>query len=141
MIDIIIYVIMSIMQKGNNHKIESISKQKLSALKRDDTNRIKALPRGEKHWNYSEKPTVLTLHKRIHRKYGKASSYVCKCGIAAKDWAFIGRGEYTDNRDDYTPLCRKCHIALDKHYNKVDRSKHKIIRNEKGQIVTTVIIN
>ena len=127
------------MQKGHKHKKDTINKQRESALKRDNTNRIKALPRGEKHWNYTETPSILTLHKRIHRKYGSAKEYTCKCGEVAKDWAFIGKGEYTDNRDDYTPLCRKCHIALDKHYSKVDRTKHTIVRNSKGQIVTTLV--
>ena len=57
----------------------------------------------------------------------------------ANDWALKKAHEYSDKVKDYEPLCRKCHIALDDHPSKVDRSKHKIIRDKKGRIVTTVI--
>lgn len=112
---------------------------RLSALARDNTNRIKSLPKKENHWNWKEKPNTLTLHKRIHRKYGSAKTYICICGKQAMDWAFIGKKEYTDNREDYNPMCRKCHIAMDKPWKKVDRKNHKIIRDKKGKIITTIV--
>lgn len=120
---------------------ESKEKMRNSALKRDNTNRIAALPRNVKHWNWSHKPSTLALHKRIHRKYGPAKNKKCSkgCGKNAKDWALIGK-QYSDKLEDYTPLCRKCHIALDNHPSKVDRSRHKIIRDSKGRIKTTIVI-
>lgn len=121
------------------HTKETIEKMRAIAYTRDNTKRIESMPKGKEHWNYSENPNVLTLHKRIHRKYGKAKTYDCKCGKKALDWAFIGKGEYTDKREDYIPLCRKCHIALDNHPSKVDRTRHKIVRDSKGRIVTTLV--
>jgi hypothetical protein len=76
-------------------------------------NRIAALPRGEKHWNYNPKPTILTMHRRIHRKYGPAAKHPCiDCGRAAKDWSLNG-DTYTDNVEDYSPRCRSCHVKYD----------------------------
>lgn len=106
-----------------------------------EARRVASLPKGLKHWNWSEYPNLLTLHKRIHRKYGSAKNYPCekKCGRQAMDWALVGE-KYSDKREDYIPLCRKCHIALDKHWSKVDHSHHKIIRDSKGRIKTTILI-
>lgn len=76
-------------------------------------NRVAALPRGEKHWNFNHRPTILTMHRRIHRKHGPASSRKCvDCGKQARDWSLNGT-EYTDNVDDYSPRCRSCHVKYD----------------------------
>jgi hypothetical protein len=77
-------------------------------------NRIPALPIGKKHWNYSEKPSVLALHKRIHRQHGPAKNYDCvDCGNSALGWSLITGREYSDNIEDYEPHCRKCHVIYD----------------------------
>ncbi len=84
------------------------------ALTRDNTNRIKSLPKGNNHWNWSKQPSLLTLHKRIHRRHGAAKNRKCaKCSNQARDWALIGK-KYTDNIEDYQPMCRKCHTSMDK---------------------------
>ena len=128
------------MQKGYKHSKETKEKMRLSALKRDNTKRIQSLPKKEEHWNWKEKPNKLTLHKRIHRQYGKASEKDCvDCGMQARDWS-NETGEYTDNIDDYRPRCRKCHLRKDKNWERVDRSRHKIIRDSKGRIKTIIII-
>ena len=116
---------------------------KRAAMNRDNRSRIAALPRGKKHWNWSEKPSLLTLHKRLHRRHGSAKMHSCSrgCGLKAIDWALRRGHSYSDDIRDYEPLCRKCHIALDNHPSKVDRSLHKIIRDEKGRIKTTLIIH
>ena len=91
-----------------------------AALKRDNAPRIAALPRGERHWNWSVKPILLTLHKRIHRRYGKASAFRCStrsCENRARDWANM-TGKYTDKIEDYSPLCRSCHVKRDKNWKK-----------------------
>lgn len=76
-------------------------------------NRIAAMPKGTKHWNYSANPTVLTLHRRLHRKHGKASAHACvDCGAVARDWS-LNKSAYTDNIDDYSPRCRSCHVKYD----------------------------
>lgn len=117
------------------YKISDETRKKMSesAFARDNTLRLKSMPKGKEHWRYTEKPSILALHKRVHRKYGSAKEYTCKCGLQAKDWAFVGNGKYTDNRDDYTPLCRKCHIALDKHHEKRDPSCYKRERDRAGK--------
>ena len=84
-----------------------------------DPKRIPALPRREKHWNWNEKPSVLTMHKRIHRKHGPASQYQCvdQCGRMARDWSLDAK-EYSDLIEDYKPRCRSCHVKRDKNWLK-----------------------
>jgi NAD-dependent SIR2 family protein deacetylase len=80
-------------------------------------NRIAAMPKGEKHWRYSAVPSVLTMHRRIHRKHGAASKHLCvDCGNQAKDWSLNGT-IYTDNVEDYSPRCRSCHVKRDDKIN------------------------
>jgi len=105
------------MQKGNKHTKETKEKMREAALKRCNRNRIASLPRGEKHHGWSKEPNILTLHKRIHRKHGAAKEYKCDCGKQARDWALIDK-EYTDDVNDYTPMCRSCHVKKDKNWIK-----------------------
>lgn len=106
------------MQKGYKHTKKSKEKMRLYALKRDNTARIAALPRGSEHWNWSTKPTKLTLHKRLHRKFGKASGFPCvDCGNKARDWS-NETGRYSFDLKDYRPRCRSCHVKLDKNWLK-----------------------
>lgn len=79
-----------------------------------DPKRIQMLPRGEKHWNYNQTPSVLTLHRRIHRKHGPAKNHKCvDCGEQALDWSLKFGHEYSDNIDDYESRCRRCHVKYD----------------------------
>ncbi len=95
---------------------------------RIDPKRIPALPRGSNHWNYNPKPTVLTIHRRLHRKYGKASDHKCvDCGSQAKDWSLEGE-EYTDDIKDYKPRCRSCHVK----YDMTNTRREKISRGLKA---------
>ncbi len=103
------------MQKSHKHTKEAREKMRHAALQRDNTNRIVALPRGIKHWNWSEKPTILTIHKRIHRKLGKASVLKCvDCGKKARDWSNENGTEYSTNINNYKPRCRSCHVKKDR---------------------------
>lgn len=111
------------------------NKRSESALKRDNTNRIAALPRGKAHWRYTKKPSVLTLHKRIHRKHGPAKQHKCKCGKQAIDWAFIGNGDYTDKREDYKPMCRGCHMKMDGHNKNGNNNHINRKRDSKGKFI------
>lgn len=71
------------------------------------------MPKGKKHWNWSDKPNKLALHKRIYRKHGRAKDRKCaKCSNQANDWANV-TGNYSDDIKDYLPLCRSCHMKLD----------------------------
>ena len=102
------------MQKGQHFSKKVREKMRVSALKRDDINRIASLPKGINHWNWKTNPNLLTLHKRIHRKFGKASLKECiDCNKKARDWSLIKGHEYTDNVLDYEPRCRSCHIKYD----------------------------
>lgn len=121
------------MQKRTKHSLETIEKMRISALKRDNTQRIKLLPKKENHWNWKDKPNKLTLHKRIHRQHGRASDRKCvECKKQARDWALVGK-EYSWDIKDYKPMCRLCHTKMDKPWLK--RKTIIIARNKKGQIV------
>lgn len=56
----------------------------------NNSNRIASLPKGNNHWNWSEKSSKLALHKRLHRKYGPAKVMKCInfyiCGAQALDY-------------------------------------------------------
>ncbi len=122
------------MQKGYKHSEETKLKLKKAALTRDNTNRLKAIPKGKNHWNYSETPSKLALHKRLYRKYGKAAEKNCvDCGKQARDWS-NETGKYTDDIRDYVPRCRKCHTKKDENWKK-NKSENwkKLTRNSKGQ--------
>lgn len=107
------------MQKGYKHSEEARANMRAAAKKRDNTNRIAALPKGKKHWNWKSKPNLLTLHKRLHRKYGPASQFSCAdgCGRQARDYS-NETGNYTDDIADYRPRCRSCHVKRDKNWVK-----------------------
>ena len=124
------------MQKGFKHSKESREKMRKSALSRDNTKRLKAIPKGKNHWNYNPSPSKLALHKRLYRKYGKASDRECiDCGKTARDWSNT-TGNYTDNIKDYVPRCRKCHVKADEGWKKNKSNNwEKFDRNEKGQFI------
>lgn len=108
------------MLKGYKHTEKTKKLMRLVSFLRDNTNRIKAIPKGKNHWNWDKQPNILTLHKRIHRRYGSAKKQ--KCGVVycknmAHDWANIS-GKYTDNILDYMPMCRSCHVKKDKNWIK-----------------------
>ncbi len=105
------------MQKGFKHTKETREKMRLAALRRDNSKRIAAMPKGKDHWAWTENPNKLTLHKRIHRKYGAAKNYDCECGKKAHDWS-CENGNYTDNIKDYKPRCRSCHVKKDQNWIK-----------------------
>jgi len=120
------------MQKGYKHTKETREKCKLIALQRDNTKRIQSLPKGDQHWNYNPNPSKLALHKRLYRKYGKASEKLCvDCGKTAKDWS-NETGLYTDKLEDYVPRCRKCHIKKDKNNRNGVNVWKALERNENG---------
>lgn len=80
--------------------------------------RIASMPKGVNHWRWSNDPNKLTLHKRIHRKHGKASDKKCfDCGNQARDWS-NDSGNYTDDIKDYVPRCRSCHVKKDRNWIK-----------------------
>ena len=80
--------------------------------------RIEMLPRGNKHWNYNPSPSILTLHRRLHRKHGAAKNHKCvDCDKQALDWSLQRGREYSDNIDDYAPRCRRYHVIHDDKLN------------------------
>jgi len=106
------------MQKGYKHTPEAIQKMKKAAYSRDNKPRLAALPKGKKHWNWTATPNKLTLHRRLHRKYGAASQFKCHdCPKQAKDYS-NETGKYTDDIADYRPRCRSCHVKRDKNWIK-----------------------
>jgi hypothetical protein len=79
---------------------------------------------GSSRWRDRDSLTYDAAHDRIKRSRGPASTHVCSdCGKDATDWAYqhsatepliddLGR-PYSDNTDDYAPMCRPCHRAFD----------------------------
>lgn len=105
------------MSMGYTHSQEVREKMRRVALTRDNTKRIESLPRREKHWNWNDKPSINAMHKRLHRWKGKASDFLCDvCGVQAQDWSNETK-EYYD-LEKYKPLCRSCHVKLDKNWIK-----------------------
>ena len=124
------------MQKTHKHSPETKEKLRIVALTRDDTNRLASLPKGNKHWRWQEFPNKDILHRRLHRKYGRASIHKCvDCEESARDWS-NETGNYTDDIKDYLPRCRSCHIKKDEGWKK-NKSENwkKFKRNSKGQFV------
>lgn len=92
-------------------------------MRRNEIGRIKSLPRGKRHWNWTDSPSALTLHKRLHRRYGKAKWHNCvDCGKQADDWS-NDTGKYTDKIEDYSPRCRSCHVKKDFTMKRRNRAK------------------
>ncbi len=84
-----------------------------------EARRLASIPKGKKHWNWSTKPNVLTIHKRIHRALGKASDYKCAdCQKMAHDWSNNKGTKYSTDFADYVPRCRSCHVKKDKNWLK-----------------------
>lgn len=66
------------------------------------------------------------IHRRIVKKYGKASLYICTdCPKDALDWSHI-HGMPIDDMDSYTPRCRSCHRKYD--YNDEWKAKLSLAR-------------
>lgn len=104
------------MQKGFKHTKETKEKMRVRALSRDNSNRIKSLPKGEDHWRWNKDLKTLSkvsIHRRLHRKYGPASNFKCiDCDKKALDYS-NEEGNYTDDIKDYKPRCRSCHLKKD----------------------------
>lgn len=65
------------------------------------------------------------IHSGLHWARGRASEHACvKCGEPAKHWAYMytagedeltapDGGQYSENFDDYSPMCISCHRNFD----------------------------
>lgn len=99
-----------------------------------ELNRLASMPKGSKHWNWKGKPNLLTLHKRLHRRYGKAKERQCvKCPKQALDWANI-TGNYTDKIEDYAAMCRSCHEKMDYTEERRERTRQIMLERHKKNI-------
>ena len=72
----------------------------------------------------SRKSAYKIIHQQLTKERGPARDHLCACGSRAFQWAYryTGNPEYRDpeggfpfseNMDDYAPMCRSCHIRLD----------------------------
>lgn len=75
--------------------------------------------------------TYRTAHARVQKAKGKASEHPCQlCENQAEHWAYDGQDPeekwcyapswkkeipYSTNVDHYTPLCRGCHVKVDRY--------------------------
>ena len=74
------------------------------------------------------------VHRKIVRERGKASGYLCiECGSTAMDWAYQHSDPLVTSTDrpfsqdikHYSPMCRRCHLKLDKVHERMDRETLK----------------
>jgi hypothetical protein len=82
---------------------------------KDITGKPNLKVRGKRHgsWKGNE-AKYSSIHDYIRVKKGRAGDQKCAfCGKKARDWANIDH-KYSRDLDDYTALCRKCHINFDK---------------------------
>jgi hypothetical protein len=92
-------------------------------LQRELNGRRAAAQRGERNGKWKPHVDYEAAHARVRAARGLPKTHLCDCGNTAEDWAFTGayhtalqdhRGRhYSLNIDEYAPLCRKCHKALD----------------------------
>lgn len=79
--------------------------------------------------------TYRAVHAQLKRERGVARSHRCACGQPATQWAYQHTGDikfggpdgespYSENLDDYTPMCRKCHVRLDMENQENIRAAH-----------------
>lgn len=72
----------------------------------------------------SKTVTLGMVHSRLRADRGRARDHDCvECGGRALDWAFQHTGAalrdpatgrwYSEDPDDYAPMCRSCHFKLD----------------------------
>lgn len=63
------------------------------------------------------------IHRRLERKNGSASGFVCLCGEKALHWSYDHLdpnekesefGPYSTDLDRYQPRCVPCHVRLDR---------------------------
>lgn len=66
-----------------------------------------------------------TVHRMLRNRFGSARNHLCvACGGQAEHWAYqhtAGTEEkvgddglvFSENADDYAPMCRSCHVGFD----------------------------
>lgn len=81
-------------------------------------------------------PSYGTAHVRMRRDRGRASGYTCiGCGATAADWAYdhadpeerfctITGNAFSVDAEHYDPMCRSCHVTLDRNQPVARRYKH-----------------
>lgn len=75
--------------------------------------RISESLKNEKHFNWKEKPTYGIVHYWLRQNYGRPQNcFFCKRNTTC-EWALIKGKNYERNRDNFMPLCRKCHSNYD----------------------------
>lgn len=71
--------------------------------------------------------SYVNIHHSLRLNRGPASDYICICGKPAEHWAYQHTGEvltcpqldrlYSEDMNDYAPMCRSCHTLLDRKHN------------------------
>lgn len=82
--------------------------------------------------------TYLSAHERVYRAHGKATGYICSCGIPAQQWAYdhadpdernaAGRGPYSLDPSHYAALCKPCHRKMDSKRRELSLAKEHPIK-------------
>ena len=112
--------------KGKKHSEETKRKMSLDRtghlVTAETRKKLSLGKKGEKNYSWvGDKIGYSGIHTWIVRTYGPAKDYPCMIcagtnGSKKIDWANIS-GEYKRDAQDWTTLCRKCHMAFDKHVN------------------------
>jgi len=69
--------------------------------------------KNEKHFNWKEKPTYGIVHYWLRQNFGIPQKCLF-CGMQKKcQWALIKGNKYERKRENFIPLCSKCHVRYD----------------------------
>ncbi|MBS1863036.1 MAG: hypothetical protein JSS68_15145 [Actinobacteria bacterium] len=91
-------------------------------LRRETTAITGRANKGEGSGNWKgDNVGYIGAHERIVAQKGSAKDHMCSepgCSRRAYDWSYRLHEGFSTVPDDYRPLCRSCHVKLDKRAKK-----------------------
>lgn len=81
-----------------------------------EKSRLASIPKGKKHWRFSNNPTKGAIHKWLNKWYGRANKCTspnCDGTSEHYEWAKIKGKSYAKIISHYQMMCRKCHTKYD----------------------------
>src|SRR5262245_1867308 len=81
--------------------------------------------------DYNNDSGYRKIHRRLRKVRGPAGMYSCiSCGEPAECWAYQIDDEtgYSDNVEDYAPMCQSCHRKLDWSRRPAEDRAHRMDR-------------
>lgn len=97
------------------------NKQRASKWLKSYANSDKHKGHGNPQWK-GENASHNSIHQWLNRHYKKEICSYCNIKNKKLDWALLKGKKHSHNRDNYTPLCRSCHLK----YDYTDERRRKI---------------